>query len=437
MKLWDKGTPTNHRIHAFTSGNDRELDVRLARYDVLGSMAHAKMLASVGLLSKNEVSELLQELEVLLERTKLPDFSIPEEFEDIHSYVEYLLTEKLGESGKKIHTARSRNDQVLVDIHLYVRDALKEISENVVLVAEALLSKAEETKDVFMPGYTHMQVAMPSSFGLWFSAWAESLSDDLIHLSAARRIADQNPLGSAAGYGSSFPIDREFTTRELGFSQMRVNSIAAQFSRGKLEMFTAQAIASVAHTLSRFCMDVVLYMGQNFGFFTLPDEYTTGSSIMPHKKNPDVFELTRARCNQLQTLPEHIRSVVGNLPAGYHRDFQELKEPLFNGIDMIMACLEMVEQIIPLMNVNTCLADDDRYKLIGSVDRVAEFVQAGDSFREAYKKVGLEINSGTYQPQLQRPTTHEGSVGNLMIEEIRRKVEKGERGLAHRTFLGT
>lgn len=422
MKLWDKGKKTAEIVDAFTVGNDRELDNALAKYDVLGSIAHATMLQQVGIISETELTDLKKELEDILEQIAKGEFSIPENFEDIHSYVEYLLTEKLGDTGKKIHTARSRNDQVLVDMHLYLKDEILGIKENIKALFELLISLADKYKGVLLPGYTHFQIAMPSSFGMWFSAYAEALIDDVTMLNAAFSVADQNPLGSAAGYGSSFPIDRRVTTDLLNFKTMKFNSVAAQMSRGKVEKTTAFAIASVAGTLSKLSMDVVLYMSQNFGFIGFPDELTTGSSIMPHKKNPDVFELIRAKTNKLQAVPNEMMLMTNNLPSGYHRDFQLLKEPVMLAINEINNCLSMSVFMLEQIKVNKNILDDDKYDYLFSVEKVNEFVQAGHSFREAYKMVGQEIESGTFKPDKNLTHTHIGSLGNLALDEIKKKM---------------
>ncbi len=422
MKLWDKGKKTAEIVDAFTVGNDRELDNALAKYDVLGSIAHAKMLQQVGIISETELTDLKKELENLLALIAKGEFSIPENFEDIHSYVEYLLTEKLGDTGKKIHTARSRNDQVLVDMHLYLKEEIIGIKENINTLFELLISLADKYKEVLLPGYTHFQIAMPSSFGMWFSAYAEALIDDVMMLNAAFSVVDQNPLGSAAGYGSSFPIDRKATTDLLNFSTMKFNSVAAQMSRGKVEKTTAFAIASVAGTLSKLSMDVVLYMSQNFGFIGFPDELTTGSSIMPHKKNPDVFELIRAKTNKLQAVPNEMMLMTNNLPSGYHRDFQLLKEPIMVAINEINNCLNMSVFMLEQIKVNKNILDDNKYDYLFSVERVNEFVQAGYSFREAYKKVGEEIESSKFQPNKSLNHTHIGSLGNLALDEIKKKM---------------
>lgn len=424
MKLWDKGFSNDRKIDLFTVGNDRELDLVLAKYDVIGSLAHARMLHKIGLLSGEEMDQVAKALEGILESIRQGRFVIEDAFEDVHSKVEYLLTEKLGDTGKKIHTARSRNDQVLVDMHLYLRDELKEILSLVTSLFELLLSQAEKYQQVLLPGYTHFQIAMPSSFGLWFSAYAESLIDDVYMLKAAWKVVDQNPLGSAAGYGSSFPIDREETTRLLGFSALKYNSVAAQMSRGKAEKTVAFALSGLAGTLSKFAYDICLYMNQNFGFVTLPDELTTGSSIMPHKKNPDVFELVRGKCNKIQALPYELTLITNNLPSGYHRDLQLLKEGLIPAIQHTKACLEIVTSSLPKLVVKADILDDKLYDYLFSVEAVNELVQKGIPFREAYKQIGEKIASGEYKPNKAIKHTHTGSIGNLALDAIRSKMDK-------------
>jgi argininosuccinate lyase len=424
MKLWDKGFSNDRKIDLFTVGNDRELDLVLAKYDVIGSLAHARMLYKIGLLSGEEMDQVAKALDGILESIMQGRFVIEDTFEDVHSKVEYLLTEKLGDTGKKIHTARSRNDQVLVDMHLYLRDELQEILSLVTSLFELLLSQAEKYQQVLLPGYTHFQIAMPSSFGLWFSAYAESLIDDVYMLKAARKVVDQNPLGSAAGYGSSFPIDREETTRLLGFSALKYNSVAAQMSRGKSEKTVAFALSGLAGTLSKFAYDICLYMNQNFGFVTLPDELTTGSSIMPHKKNPDVFELVRGKCNKIQALPYELTLITNNLPSGYHRDLQLLKEGLIPAIQHTKACLEIITSSLPKLVVKAGILDDKLYDYLFSVEAVNELVQKGIPFREAYKQIGEKIASGDYKPNKAIKHTHTGSIGNLALDAIRSKMDK-------------
>ena len=424
MKLWDKGLSTNKKIDMFTVGNDRELDLLLAKYDVIGSIAHAKMLRKIGILSDNEINALEVELNVILQQIEKGEFIIEESFEDVHSKVEFLLTEKLGVTGKKIHTARSRNDQVLVDIHLYLKDEIIEIKDQIKTLFDLLISKAEEHKDVMLPGYTHFQVAMPSSFGLWFSAYAESLIDDVYMLNAVYKIADQNPLGSAAGYGSSFNIDREFTTELLGFETLKYNVVAAQMSRGKTEKAVATGLSAVAGTLSKFAMDICLYMSQNFNFISFPDEFTTGSSIMPHKKNPDVFELIRGKCNALQALPYEITMITNNLPSGYHRDFQMIKEGLIPGIQTLKSCLEMLTFSMQNVKVNKTILEDKKYDYLFTVEEVNKLVQQGIAFRDAYKIVGAKVEKGEFKPDKKIEHSHIGSIGNLCLDEINNKMNK-------------
>ncbi|WP_456463834.1 argininosuccinate lyase [Lutibacter sp.] len=426
MKLWDKGFSTDKKIDLFTVGNDRELDLVLAKYDIIGNIAHAKMLHKIGLLTATEISDLEIELKAILKTIEKGEFVIEDSFEDVHSKVEFLLTEKLGDTGKKIHTARSRNDQVLVDVHLYLKDALIEINEGVDDLFELLIKLAKQYKDVLLPGYTHLQVAMPSSFGLWFSAYAETLIDDIYFLKAAYKVADQNPLGSAAGYGSSFPIDRDFTTKELNFETLKFNAVAAQMGRGKLEKSVAFALSSVASTLSKMSMDICLYMSQNFGFISFPDELTTGSSIMPHKKNPDVFELIRGKCNKLQALPYEFTLITNNLPSGYHRDLQLLKEGLIPSFSTLKSCLEMLTYSLKNIQVKTNIVEDEKYIYLFSVEEVNKLVQSGVPFRDAYKIVGKNINEGNFNPDKNVVHTHKGSLGNLCLDEI---VEKKKRSI--------
>ena len=381
------------------------------------------MLNKIGVLTDDELKDILRELDVIAADIEKGGFTIGDEFEDVHSKIEFMLTERLGDTGKKIHTARSRNDQVLTDMHLYVRDELLHIRDGVKRLFDLLLGLSEKYKDVLLPGYTHLQVAMPSSFGLWFGAYAESLVDDVYMIGAAYRVADQNPLGSAAGYGSSFPIDREETTRQMGFSQMKVNSVAAQMGRGKLEKTAAFAMASVAGTLSKMAMDVCLYMSQNFGFVSFPDELTTGSSIMPHKKNPDVFELIRAKCNRVQALPNELILIQNNLPSGYQRDLQLLKECFVPAVSMLKSCLEMAAFMLENIRVSEGLLDDERYKYVFSVEEVNRLVLSGMPFRDAYKKVGREIQDGVFTPEKNVVHTHIGSLGNLRNDMIAAKMD--------------
>lgn len=423
MKLWDKGFSTDKKIDIFTVGNDRELDLELAKYDVIGNIAHAKMLASIGVLTEEECKSLVQELESIGKTVEEGTFTIEDTFEDVHSKIEYLLTEKLGDAGKKIHTARSRNDQVLVDVQLYSKDKLAEIKTDVKALFDLLMSLAEQYKKVLLPGYTHLQIAMPSSFGMWFSAYAESLIDDMYFINAAIKVADQNPLGSAAGYGSSFAINRTMTTELLGFETLKYNSVAAQMGRGKLEKSISFAISSVAATLSKMSMDICLYMSQNFSFIAFPDELTTGSSIMPHKKNPDVFELIRGKCNKLQAMPYEMTLISNNLPSGYHRDLQLLKESLIPNFSTIKSCLEMLHYSLENIQVNKTILEDDKYTYLFSVEAVNTLVQQGVPFRDAYKIVGKDIQEGKFNPEKTVNHTHEGSIGNLCLEEIKGKMD--------------
>ncbi len=424
MKLWDKGYTLNNLIERFTVGNDRILDLKLAEYDIKGNKAHAKMLHKIGLLNDKELEDIHKILDKLLMEVMQGDFVIEEDFEDVHSKIEYVLTQSLGETGKKIHTARSRNDQVLVDLHLFFKDEIIRIIDLIEILFNQFIHLAEEHKENLMPGYTHTQVAMPSSFGLWFSAYAETLIDDLILLKAVYKIADQNPLGSAAGYGSSFPIDRDLTTKELDFEELKISSIAAQMSRGKLERNLSFAIASVANTLSRFANDIILYMSQNFGFISFPKELTTGSSIMPHKKNPDVFELVRAKANKIQSLPTEVLLLTNNLTTGYHRDFQLLKEMIFPALENLKEIIGVTDFMLKHIQINPEIMQQSIYDNIYSVEQVNQLVQKGMSFREAYKKVGEEIDKGTYQAPKELKHTHKGSLGNLCLDEIRRKFDK-------------
>ncbi|PIB26238.1 argininosuccinate lyase [Maribacter sp. 4U21] len=423
MKLWDKGFSTDKKIDHFTVGNDRALDLHLAKYDVIASKAHAKMLGKIGLLSDKETNDLVNELHLIGISIEKNEFVIEDSFEDMHSKIEYLLTEKLGDTGKKIHTARSRNDQVLVAMHLYLKDELSEIKAQTKDLFDVLMLLAERHKKVLLPGYTHLQIAMPSSFGLWFSAYAESLIDDLYFIDAAYKVADQNPLGSAAGYGSSFPVDRTFTTEEMGFKYMKYNVVAAQMGRGKVEKATAFGMANIAATLSKMAMDICLYMSQNFNFISFPNELTTGSSIMPHKKNPDVFELVRGKCSKLQAIPNQLTLVINNLPSGYHRDLQLVKEIIVPAIQDMKACLEILTFSLKEIKVNDGILEDPKYDYLFSVDTLNELVQNGMPFRDAYKKMGQEIEAGTFSPKRDIEHTHEGSLGNLCLEEIRKKMD--------------
>ena len=424
MKLWDKGFSIDKKIDMFTVGNDLQLDLIIAKYDVMGSIAHAKMLHKMEILQDREIKIIEAKLNSILQNIEKGNFIIEDTFEDVHSKVEYMLTEMLGDTGKKIHTARSRNDQVLVDLHLYFKDEIVEIKNLVKALFDELLSKAEEHKNVLMPGYTHLQVAMPSSFGLWFSAYAESLIDDVYLLNAAFKIADQNPLGSGAGYGSSFDIDRQMTTELLGFETLKYNVVAAQMSRGKTEKALAYAMSTVAGTLSKFAMDICLYMSQNFNFVSFPDELTTGSSIMPHKKNPDVFELIRGKCNAIQALPYELTLISSNLPSGYQRDLQLLKESVLPAIQTLKSCLEMMTFSIENVHVNTKILEDPKYDYLFTVEEVNKLVQDGVAFRDAYKIVGAKVEKGEFKPDKNVNHTHLGSIGNLCLEEIKEKMEK-------------
>ena len=423
MKLWDKGFSTDKKIDHFTVGNDRELDLLLAKYDVIASTAHAKMLGKIGLLTESETSALVAELGLIGESIEKGAFTIEDSFEDMHSKIEFLLIQKLGDTGKKIHTARSRNDQVLVAMHLYLKNELSEIKSETKVLFDLLINLADTHKDVLIPGYTHLQIAMPSSFGLWFSAYAESLIDDLYFIDAAYKVADQNPLGSAAGYGSSFPIDRSFTTKEMDFATQKYNVVAAQMGRGKVEKATAFGVSSIAATLSKMGMDICLYMSQNFNFISFPDELTTGSSIMPHKKNPDVFELVRGKCNRLQAVPTQLTMILNNLPSGYHRDLQLVKEVIVPAIQVLRACIEILTFSLKEVKVNTGILEDPKYDYLFSVDTLNELVLSGVPFRDAYKKMGMEINEGTFSPKRDIKHTHDGSLGNLCLEEIKKKMD--------------
>ena len=423
-KLWDKGFEPDRAIEAYTVGRDRELDLRLARYDVEGSLAHIAMLEKIGLLTRDELTTLTAGLQAIADEIAAGRFEIEPDTEDIHSQVELLLTRRLGDVGKKIHSGRSRNDQVLVDLKLFLRDELRQTADDVQTLFDRLQELSERYREVLMPGYTHLQIAMPSSFGLWFGAYAEPLVDDMRLLAAAWHIANQNPLGSAAGYGSSFPLDRRMTTQLLGFEELHYNVVAAQMSRGKSERAAATALAAVAATVGRLAMDVCLMMSQNFGFVSLPDELTTGSSIMPHKKNPDVFEIMRGRCNRLQSVPNEIALLTANLPAGYHRDLQLLKEILFPAFDELRGTLGMCDFMLAHLRVNDRILDDPKYDYLFTVEDVNRLVLQGVPFREAYRRVGLAVQRREYRPTREVHHTHEGSIGNLCTEEIRRKMER-------------
>ena len=423
-KLWEKNTEVNQEIEKFTVGRDRELDLYLARYDVLGSMAHITMLESIGLLGKDEQPVLLEELRRIHADIEAGRFIIEEGVEDVHSQVELLLTRKLGDVGTKIHSGRSRNDQVLVDLKLFTRAQLQDIAEEVRVLFEELQAQSERYKGVLMPGYTHLQVAMPSSFGLWFGAYAESLVDDLLFLQAAYKMTNRNPLGSAAGYGSSFPLNRTLTTELLGFDSMNYNVVYAQMGRGKMERNVAFALAGIAGTLSKLAFDACLFNSQNFGFVKLPDNCTTGSSIMPHKKNPDVFELTRAKCNKIQALPQQIILIMNNLPCGYFRDLQIIKEVFLPAFEELKDCLRMAAYIINKIQVNEHILDDPKYDNMFSVEEVNRLATGGMPFRDAYKKVGLDIEAGKFTPDKRVHHTHEGSIGNLCNDKIHELMEQ-------------
>ena len=419
-KLWDKNSTINPAIERFTVGKDRELDLLLAPYDILGSIAHSAMLQSIGMLTLEEKELLHHELRNIYSIVESGEFIIEEGVEDVHSQVELMLTRKLGDAGKKIHSGRSRNDQVLVDLKLFTRHELQDICEAVVALFDALQKQSEKHKDVLMPGYTHLQVAMPSSFGLWFGAYAESLADDMLFLQAAYRMCNRNPLGSAAGYGSSFPLNRTMTTELLGFDSMNYNVVYAQMGRGKSERNVAFALASVAGTLSKMAFDACMFNSQNFGFVKLPAECTTGSSIMPHKKNPDVFEIMRAKCNRLQALPMDIAMIMNNLPSGYFRDLQIIKELFLPAFADIKECFAMATYIVERIEVNKEILNDSRYDAMFSVEEVNRLATEGMPFRDAYKKVGLDIEAGTFTPNKEVCHTHEGSIGNLCNEEIKK-----------------
>jgi argininosuccinate lyase len=421
MKLWEKDFLVQPQIEAFTVGKDREMDLLLAKYDVLGSLAHIQMLESIQLISKNELDVLSAALKNIYQDIEKGLFKMEDDVEDVHSQIELLLTKSLGDIGKKIHSGRSRNDQVLVDLRLFFRAELQEIVRLMELVFHGFQEQSEQHKDVLMPGYTHFQVAMVSSFGLWFGAYAESLTEDLSLLESVFNIVNHNPLGSAAGYGSSFPLNRKMTTELLGFEDLSYNVIHAQMGRGKSELFIAFALASLATTLGKFSMDVVLYSSQNYHFLTLPKEYTTGSSIMPHKKNPDVFELLRGKCNLLQALPGQVSLLINNLPAGYHRDFQLLKEVIFPAIHSMKECLEMIAFVLPQLKIHDNLLDDPKYAYLFTVEKVNELVLEGIPFRDAYKQVGEMVEKNEFIPGDKISHVHEGSIGQLCNKEIFQK----------------
>lgn len=424
MKLWQKDKASLKEVETFTVGKDREMDMYLAAFDVLGSLAHIEMLESVGLLTIDELTQLQQELKNIYRQIQKGEFKLQDDVEDIHSQVELLLTQKLGDTGKKIHSARSRNDQVLVDVKLFLRNELEELVATIQPFFELLQSQSEKYKDHFLPGYTHLQLAMPSSFGLWFGAYAESLVDDMVTLKAAYEVVNKNPLGSAAGYGSSFPINRTLTTELLGFEELNYNVVYAQMGRGKAERIVAQSLANVADTLARLSMDACLYLNQNFAFVSFPAELTTGSSIMPHKKNPDVFELIRSHCNRIKALPNEIMLMTTNLPSGYHRDLQLLKEHLFPAFQTLRSCIEMAGLMLSNIEIKKDILADEKYKYLFSVEEVNKLVNAGMPFRDAYKKVGIDIEAGNFNYDTNINHSHEGSIGNLCTAEIKQQMEK-------------
>lgn len=424
MKLWQKDKASLKEVELFTVGKDREMDMYLAAFDVLGSLAHTEMLESVGLLTKAELSQLQIELKAIYQQIKNGDFKLQDDVEDIHSQVELLLTQKLGDTGKKIHSARSRNDQVLVDVKLFLRNELEELVHTIQPFFELLQSQSEKYKNDLLPGYTHLQLAMPSSFGLWFGAYAESLVDDVTTIKAAYEVVNKNPLGSAAGYGSSFPINRQMTTQLLGFADLNYNVVYAQMGRGKAERIVAQALANVADTLARLSMDACLYLNQNFGFISFPAELTTGSSIMPHKKNPDVFELIRSHCNRIKALPNEIMLMTTNLPSGYHRDLQLLKEHLFPAFKTLRDCIEIAGLMLSNIQVKENILQDEKYKYLFSVEEVNKLVNNGMPFRDAYKQVGVDIEAGNFSYTTEIKHSHEGSIGNLCTEEIKEQMNK-------------
>ena len=424
MKIWDKGFSVNDKIEKFTVGKDRVLDIYLAKYDAIASKAQANMLAKVGIISAEDNSKLQMALDEIVKRCEAGEFIIDETFEDVHSKIEAELIEKTGDAGKMIHTARSRNDQVLVAIQLFLKEYLGETKDKILSLIDILVEKAETHKDDLLPGYTHFQAAMPNSFGMWFSAYAENLLSDLYFFDAAYKVADQNPLGSGAGFGTSFPIDRKMTTSELGFSEMAVSSVGAQMLRGKTEKSTAVAIAMICGTLSKLSYDLVMYNSQDMGFVKLPKEMTTGSSIMPHKKNPDVFELTRAHCNRLQALPNDIVLTINNLPSGYHRDFQILKEILFEPMVQFNDILDILIFALPQLEIKSGFMDQEKYDSIYTVENINHLLQTGTSFRDAYRIVGISVDDGTYVPHKEFKTSHLGSIHNLGLEEIREKIKR-------------
>lgn len=427
MKLWDKGFTIDQQIENFTVGNDREIDLHIAKYDVQASLAHTRMLASIGIISSDELQLLEKGLQEIATSIQEGTFIIESQFEDVHSKIEYELTSKYGDVGKKIHTARSRNDQVLVALQLFYKEHLQHVISKTATLFETLLGLAEIHKNKVLPGYTHLQVAMPSSFGLWFSAYAEVLIDDVYLLQAALKTVDQNSLGSAAGYGSSFPIDREFTTKELGFTTLKYNVVAAQLGRGKNERTIASALGSLCNTLGRFAMDICVYMSQNFGFISFPDQLTTGSSIMPHKKNPDVFELIRGKCNKIQSLYTEMLLITNNLPSGYHRDFQLLKEHSISTFHEVENILDIFNYAIKQIIIKDIDLQDEKYQYLFTVDSMNTLVMDGHSFRDAYQQVGTQVQDGTYSPESAKEHTHIGSMGNLCLDKIREKFDLATR----------
>ncbi|MBQ6189847.1 MAG: argininosuccinate lyase [Bacteroidaceae bacterium] len=423
MKLWDKGYDIDSWIEQFTVGNDRQLDMQIARFDVEASMAHIRMLETIGLLTSEELQILLSGLQQIADEIERGEFEIEDGVEDVHSQVEQLLTQRLGDVGKKIHSGRSRNDQVLVDLKLFYRAQLREVADDVKNLFDRLLLLSDEHKDVLMPGYTHLQVAMPSSFGLWFGAYAETLADDTRLLATAHAIANQNPLGSAAGYGSSFPLNRTMTTQLLNFADLHYNVVAAQMSRGKTELTLSYAIGAIASTLGKLAMDICLFNSQNYGFIRFPDAFTTGSSIMPHKKNPDVFEIMRGRCNRLMNTSNEVSLLISNLPHGYHRDLQLLKDITFPALSELKECLRMADFMLQHIIVNKNILDDERYNYLFTVEDVNRLALSGVPFRDAYKQVGMQVQQGTYKPTKSVHHTHEGSIGNLCNDKIREKMQ--------------
>jgi argininosuccinate lyase len=424
MKLWQKDIASLKEVETFTVGKDREMDIYLASFDVLGSLAHTQMLESVGLLTKNELSQLQVALKKIYKQIQKGEFRLQDDVEDIHSQIELLLTQELGDIGKKIHSARSRNDQVLVDVKLFLRNELEELVKSIQQFFELLQTQSEKYKGHLLPGYTHLQLAMPSSFGLWFGAYAESLVDDMITLKGAYDVVNKNPLGSAAGYGSSFPINRTLTTKLLGFDDLNYNVVYAQMGRGKAERIVAQSLANVADTVSKLSMDACLYLNQNFGFISFPAELTTGSSIMPHKKNPDVFELIRSHCNRIKALPNEIMMMTTNLPSGYHRDLQLLKEHLFPAFKILKDCIEMTGLMLSSIEIKKDILTDEKYKYLFSVEEVNKLVNGGMPFRDAYKEIGLGIEAGNFKYDTAVKHTHEGSIGNLCTAEIKKQMQK-------------